>query len=136
MDQPNPGKIDIEYIIGEIARRHKIVFRPTDAAFAIVTINELVLKNTLQEAMKAMAATLDRFDTSIERAENRAGRILGQQVKDAVQQFRQAAQPEVVSGAGRVQDRAALRFWAGIGLIGAALLLAASFWLGWLLGRR
>jgi hypothetical protein len=136
MDQPSPGKIDIEYIIGEIARRHKIVLRPTDAAFAIVTINELVLKNTLQEAVKAMAATLDRFDTSMERAENRAGRILGQQIKDAMCQFRQTAQAEMASAADRASDRPPFRFWARIGLIGAVLLSAASFWVGWLMGRR
>ena len=131
MDRPAP-KIDTDYIIGEIARRHKLVFSPTDPAFAIITINELVLKNTLQEATKAMTATLDRFDASIERAEIRAGRILGQQIKDAMRQFRQGAQTEVAVAA----NQEAWRRWGWIELICAALLSVASFCLGWTMSPR
>jgi hypothetical protein len=125
-----PEEIDVQYIIGEVAKRHGIVLRPSDPAFAAVTINELVLKSTVEEAMKAMRATLAQFDTSIERAENRAGQILGQLIKDSAQQLSEAVRSEIVGGVYRVHSRAALRFWTGIGLLCATLLCAGSFWLG------
>jgi hypothetical protein len=131
-----PGKIDIEYIIGEVARRHALAVRPSDPAFALVTINELVLKSTVHEALKAMAGTLDRFDTSIQRAENRAGQILGQQIRESAEQLRQVVHSEIVAGGRRSNSRVALRFWAGIGLLCATFLCAASFWLGQVLALR
>jgi Transcriptional activator TraM len=129
------GKIDIEHIIGEVAKRHRIALRPDDPAFAIVTINELVLKNTIQEAMKAMAVTLDRFDTSIQKAESRAGQILGQQIRESARQLRQAVRAEIVEGVKRT-GRVELRICTGVGLFCLTLLCAVSFWLGHVLALR
>lgn len=131
-----PGKIDIEHIIGEVAKRHRIGLQPSDPIFAVATVNELVLKSTVQEAMKAMSATLDRFDTSIQRAENRAGQVLGVKIRESAEELRQAVHSEIVNGVQRSHSRVALRFWTGIALLCATLLCVASFWLGHVLALR
>ena len=138
------GDIDIDYVIGEVAKRHGILLRPSDAVFAAVTVNELVLKNTVQAAMKRMEATLDRFDTSIQRAENRAGQILGQQVKESAQQLQKAIETEIAAANARtdalvrsVRTANSQRMrWAAIAFILAMVLCACSFWLGCLTAVR
>jgi hypothetical protein len=132
------GDVDIEYLIGEVAKRHGVILRPSDAVFAAVTLNELVLKSTVREAMKGMAATLDRFDTSIQRAENRAGQILGRQVKESSQQLSEAIHVEVSAANSRTEAlfrsvRTAdtqLRRWIGIAFLLSMILCVCSFWLG------
>jgi hypothetical protein len=134
------GRIDVQQVIAEVARRHRIMLYPDDAIFAVVTINELVLERTVQEAMKAMAATLERFDASIERAEIRAGKILAQAVKDAGASICRAVHEDIRTAAvktdelvcvirGAQRERAG-RLWSGIALLCATLLCAGSFWLG------
>lgn len=138
------GDVDITYLIGEVAKRHGILLRPSDAVFATVTLNELVLKCTVQEAMRAMSATLDRFDTSIQGAEKRAGEILGQQVKESAQQLGQAIQAEVAAANKRTEElvrtvRTAERRrarWTAIAFVFSILLCACSFWLGRLAAPR
>ena len=132
----NPGKIDIDRIIGEVAKRHRIGLFPSDPIFAVATVNELVLKSTVQETMKAMAATLDRFDTSIQRAEHRAGQVLGVKIRESAEELRQAVRAEIVGGVQRAHCRAALWFWTGVVLLCVTILCTASFWLGHMLALR
>jgi hypothetical protein len=103
-------------------------------------MNELVLKHTIQQAMTAMAATLDRFDESVQKAEDRAGRILGQLVKESAEGLRQALHADIGAASVRAHelvqrvDRAhgerSSRFWGGVALLCVTVLCAASFWLG------
>jgi hypothetical protein len=134
------GQIDVRQVIAEVAKRHRIMLHPDDAVFAMVTINELVLERTVQEAIRAMEATLERFDTSIERAEIRAGKILAQSVKAAGESICHSAREDVRTAAvkadelvcairGAHRERAG-RLWSGIALLCATLLCAGSFWLG------
>lgn len=132
----NPGKIDIDHIIGEVAKRHRIGLFPSDPIFAVATVNELVLKSTVQEAMRAMAVTLDRFDTSIQRAEHRAGEVLGVKIRESAEELRQAVRAETVGGVQRAHRQAVLWFWIGIALVCVTILCAASFWLGHVLALR
>lgn len=138
------GDIDIDHVIGEVAKRHGILLRPSDAVFAAVTVNELVLKNTVQGVMTSMVATLDRFDTSIQRAENRAGHILGQQVKESSHQLREAIEAEIAAASTRTEElvrsvrtaNSQRTCWTAIAFVLAMLLCACSFWLGHLTALR
>ena len=40
---------DVNALIGEVAARHGITLRPDDPAFALVTVNQLVLEQTMTE---------------------------------------------------------------------------------------
>jgi hypothetical protein len=138
------GRVDVRHLIAEVAKRHGILLRPDDAVFAVVTISELVLESTAQKAMRAMTATLDRFETSIHRAENRAGQIIGEQVRESVQEVRRLVNEDI--GAASIKtdqlirrihkayNARALQLWASITLL-CAMMCAVSFWLGRMLAR-
>ena len=64
--------LDTQRLIAEIAERHNVRVEPDDPVFIVVTVNQRVMEDTVREMLKAMEATLARFDASVERAENRA----------------------------------------------------------------
>jgi flagellar biosynthesis/type III secretory pathway protein FliH len=39
--------LDIEAMIAEVAKRHKILLAPDDPAFALITLNELMLRHSM-----------------------------------------------------------------------------------------
>jgi hypothetical protein len=137
---------DRQKLIAEIAARHQIRLESDDPIFTVVTLNQLVMEDTVAEMLKAMAATLSRFEASIERAENRAGGLLAESVKDSGALIRRMMQEdiraanlktnELVRRLDAVHNRRALRFWAGIALLCTVILCAGSFWLGQLTAIR
>jgi hypothetical protein len=55
--------LDVEALIAEVAKRHKILLAPEDPAFALVTLNELVLSRLvalLEARLAAMETTVSR----------------------------------------------------------------------------
>jgi len=144
--ETDSGTVDVPRLIAEVARRHGIALTPKDPVFAAVTLNELVLKHIIKDAAATMAATIGRFNASVEEAENRAGQVLAQQVKESVQYLRQAVHAdigaanimaqELVRGIHRAHSERSLRLWTGVALLCAALLCAGSFWLGRLTALR
>jgi hypothetical protein len=143
---PESGNVDVARLIAEVAQRHGIALSPKDPVFAAVTLNELVLKRTIQEATAAMKATIDSFNASVQQAENRAGEVLAQQVKGSVEYLRQAVHADIgaanimaqdlVRGIHRAHSERSLRLWSGVALLCAALLCVGSFWLGRLTALR
>src|SRR5262245_48182641 len=133
------GTLDTQKLIAEIAARHQIRLESDDPIFTVVTLNQLVMQDTVAEMLKVMEATLSRFEASIERAENRAGRLLADSVKDSGATIRRMIQEdiraanlranELVRRLDAVHNRRALRFWAGIALLCTVVLCAGSFWL-------
>ena len=47
---------DVMALIGEVAARHGITLRPDDPVFALVTVNQLVLEQTMNGTDRADAA--------------------------------------------------------------------------------
>ena len=43
-----PKAFDVQRLIDEVAARHRLLLKPDDAAFAIVTMNRLVLEESLE----------------------------------------------------------------------------------------
>ena len=131
--------LDTQKLIAEIAERHHVRVDPDDPVFAVVTMNQRVMEDTVRE-IKVMEVTLARFDASIERAENRAGRVLAQSVKESGDGIRRAVHEdigaasvkanELVRAIHRAHSGRALGFWAGVALLCATVLCAGSFWLG------
>jgi hypothetical protein len=63
---------DREALIAEVAKRHKILLDPDDPAFALITINEIVLS-------RAIAIT----EARLQETEQRFAHISGQQTETA-----------------------------------------------------
>jgi Transcriptional activator TraM len=87
VDQP---AFDVEALIAEVAKRHKILLAPEDPAFALVTLNELVLSHFLAI-----------FDAKLERLECQTSRISAQQTETA----KAIGENIITAGAAYVADR-------------------------------
>jgi ribosomal protein S6 len=138
--------LDTPRLIAEIAERHHVRVDSDDPIFITVTLHQRVMEDTVREMLKAMEATLTRFEASIDRAENRAGKMLAQSVKESGEGIRRVVHEdigaasvqanELVRRIHRAHSERSLRLWTGIGLLCATMLCMASFWLGWLTARR
>ena len=51
--------------IGEVAARHRLLFKPDEPAIALVTMNQLVLDSSLAAVHREIRATIAEFHASI-----------------------------------------------------------------------
>jgi len=134
------GTPNIELLIGTVAARHGILLKPSDAAFALVTINEMLLERNGRELADKLDRRLKEFESSFERLQARAGRLLAQDVKDAAAEIRAELQRDIdvarvnaselvlrVEAAHTIWAR--MR-WSAIGLLSGAVLFGAGVWFG------
>ena len=59
--KPSEAKARIEWLIGEVAKRHKVLISPDDPIFMTVTLNELLLADTLGQLQTAVIASQDHI---------------------------------------------------------------------------
>lgn len=131
--------IDIQRLIGEVAGRHRFLLEPEDPALAFVTMNELILKHSLDAVHKQIRATIAEFHASIKKAEERAGTMLAEQVKESATQMRESLHGEIhIAGlkareyvhlVNEAHRSSSLIRWASAGIAGAVLLVGAGMWL-------
>ena len=132
---------DVKALIGEVAARHGITLRPDDPAFALVTVNQLVLEQTMMELIGRTQQITNEFDLAAARLQARAGSILAAEVRKAGAEIRQGLRQDVTSaGIRRYQSADEIRraqsgpvsyWWLSAGLIAALAL----FVIGILVGR-
>src|SRR4051812_23145299 len=132
--------IDVQRLIGEVAARNGIRVEPGDPAFALVTLNQLVLEDAVKQMGEHIQAGIAEFSDAVQKTENRAGRILADEVKSAAAELRRELQrdvegarvgaKELVAEIRSVHTRAALMRWAAAGVIAGAMLFAAGLWIG------
>jgi hypothetical protein len=109
--------MDVEKLIGEVAARNGIRIEPDDPAFALVTLNQLVLEQTVQDLVVQIRAATAEFESAADRVQKRAGTILAREVtKRSTQSERDA-----------ICRRSAI--WFGVGALFGAVLLAVGAWL-------
>jgi hypothetical protein len=72
-EQPAP---DIDRLIAAVAARHHILLKPDDAAFALVTLNQLVLEDSINELACHIRSATTEFKSSFERVQVDAGAAL------------------------------------------------------------
>ena len=87
--------IDQKRLIGEVAAKNGIRLEPDDPAFALVTLNETVLQDTVGSADARDSASLQSFAESLEKTENRAGKVLAQDVKVAAAELRRELNSDI-----------------------------------------
>ncbi|MEJ2118540.1 MAG: hypothetical protein P8Y36_11875 [Alphaproteobacteria bacterium] len=58
---PAEQRLEIERLIGEVAKRHGVLIGRDDPVFMTITLNEIVLKRALQEMRTAVTAVQDEM---------------------------------------------------------------------------
>lgn len=133
---------DVKALIGEVAARHGITLRPDDPAFALVTVNQLVLEQTMTELIGRTQQMTNEFDQAAARLQARAGSILAAEVRKAGAEIRQALRQDFTAASNRpLKSAEEIRraqfgpvsyWWLSAGLIAALAL----FVIGILVGRE
>jgi histidinol dehydrogenase len=133
------GIPNIESVIATVAARHGILLKPSDAAFALVTINEMLLEQNVQEIADRIDRCLREFEASFDRLQVRAGKLMAQEVKGAVAEIRTELEREIDSARGNASElvnrielghqRVRRLQWIAFATSGA-ILFAAGFWCG------
>lgn len=118
--------------------------REDDPAFALVTLNELMLRKLTSEALKdveqRIAGRLAVFDQTMQRVEQRASKALGHQVRESSAALQETVQAEIAGARmGMLQmaeevrkaNRGTIeaRWYAGAALL-AVVTFAFGFWVG------
>ena len=132
---------DVNMLIGEVAARHGIALHPDDPAFALVTVNQLVLEQTMAELVEQTQRMAREFDQAGVRLQARAGSVLAAEVRKASLEIRQALREDIASAGfrarqsmedvQRTESRSIMYRWLAAGLVAALAL----FVLGVLVGR-
>jgi hypothetical protein len=133
------GMIDVRRLIGEVAARNGIRVEPDDPAFALVTLNQLVLEEIVTCVDAQIRLGIAEFMDAVHKTEERAGKILGADVREAAAAVREELQRDV--GAARVGALELIRelhrqhVWMGLFVrcgtdLVVAATLAIGFWLG------
>lgn len=134
------GTVDVKRLIGEVASRHRILLREDDPAFAIVTLNQLVLDAIAKDLIQQVRRLVGEFNDAAGRVQVRAGAAIADEVRAAIEAARLALQRDLESGAVKARElvmevhkahtrRAAIR-WITVGLLAAVALVACGVFLG------
>jgi len=70
---------DREALIAEVAKRHKILLDPDDPAFALITINEIVLSRAIAIVEAKLAETERRF-AQISEKQAETAKVIGETI--------------------------------------------------------
>ncbi len=80
---------DVQRLIDEVAARHRLLLKPDDAAFAIVTMNRLVLEDSLEAIHSQIHQDLALFEAAAKKMQTRAGIMLAAEVRESAVGIRQ-----------------------------------------------
>ena len=132
--------MDVNRLIGEVAARHGIKVQSWDPAFALVTLNELVLEDTARRLTEEVHSGIAEFTDAVQKTETRAGKILAQQVNEAAAELRREMQRdiedarlranEIVLDVHRAHRKPAVIRWGAAGLIAGLALFGSGLWFG------
>ena len=132
--------IDQKRLIGEVAAKNGIRLEPDDPAFALVTLNEIVLQDTVAALTHEIRSSLHSFAESLAKTENRAGKVLAHDVKVAAAELRRELNSdienaslkahELVNKVSAVNSRSVMVKWLATGSLAALLLFLCGVVVG------
>lgn len=127
---------NVKVLIGEVAKRHGITLKPDDPAFALVTLNQLILEHAIDTLNEQTRNATREFAESLSRLQIQTGNILGTQVRNAASQLRQAFEQGGNSVSGGVQSSEQRTLVMGGRRLAAGVIAGlALFVLGILIGH-
>ena len=134
--------LDIQRLIGEVAAKNGIRLEPNDPAFALVTLNQLVLEETVARLTENVSSMLTQFSDSLSKAERRAGAVLAQDLKIAITKMRdhltvepQTQSRKMLPPPTLLKAVAAYR-WAALGLLASMLIFGIGIAIGTIIASR
>jgi len=95
MAAAKPIAFDVQRLIDEVAARHRLLLKPDDAAFAIVTMNRLVLEESLEVIHSQIHEDLALFEAAAKKMQTRAGTFLAAEVRESAAGIRQELERDV-----------------------------------------
>ncbi len=138
--------LDVKHLIGEVAAKNGIRLEPDDPAFALVTLNQLVLEETVNELNEHVSSLLEQFTASLSKVEQRAGVLLAQQVnssrtelRDEVASFFEVASQKAQEQSSQLTDAGTgplLYKWMAIGGLSSMLLFLIGTVVGMMLAEH
>lgn len=139
------GSIDAKKLTAQVAARHGLLIREDDPAMALVTMNEIVLEQVLENAQVGLRGILSEAEKGQKRSQQeaavwvqeeigRAGSALRVQLLRDIDAGRLQAKELVVQLA-QLYSRSAVRTWVAFGIVSALILLLIGVGLGFELGR-
>src|SRR5215467_10363155 len=87
--------IDVRRLIAEVAARNGIRVEPDDPAFALVTLNQLVLEDFITRTDERIRLGIAEFMDAVHKTETRAGKILAAEVRESAAEIREELQRDV-----------------------------------------
>jgi hypothetical protein len=96
--------LDIKQLIGEVAAKNGIRLEPDDPAFALVTLNQLVLEETANRLYERVSSSLAKFADSLAKTESRAGKLLADEVRNAAVEWRKSLNEDLSAVNARAAD--------------------------------
>ena len=132
--------IDQKRLIGEVAAKNGIRLEPGDPAFALVTLNEMVLQDTVATLTQELRSSLQSFAESLTKTKSRAGKVLAQDVRSAAAELRRELNSdienaslkahELVNKVSAANSRPAMVRWLATGSLAALLLFLCGVVVG------
>ena len=132
--------LDVQRLIGAVAARHGILLKPDDAAFALVTMNRIILEEVMTELLGKVQHAMADFDEAAARVQTRAGSVLASEVKDAAATIHRELESDIAAAGKqarefvlevhRAHSRAALQKWVALGALCALVLFVSGVLLG------
>lgn len=134
------GTIDVKRLAAEVSVQHGIRLDPDDPIMAVVTLNQLVLEQSVGAVVDRVASAVRELEQAADKVQARAGIVLAQEVRDCVASLRremlkdgEAASTSRPTNSGALGDKlsmVAVRKWIAVGFVFAVGLFAAGVWLG------
>ncbi len=135
---------DVRMLAAQVFERHGIALKEDDPAFALVTLNELILRKLtselLSEVNQQIAARLAEFEKTMQQGEQRASKTLAHQVRESAGVLRRTLQDEIAGAqllVARTVEQLGSTYpiersvrWCAIGTVVACVLFCCGFWIG------
>jgi hypothetical protein len=132
--------LDAKRLAAEVSTRSGIRVESWDPAFALVTLNQLVLEEVAKRLTDEIRSGIAEFNDGAQKTEKRAGKVLAQEVREAAAELRREMQRDIESArlnaaamVGQVDQahrRSGLVRWGAAGLISAVFLFTCGLWIG------
>jgi hypothetical protein len=90
-----PIAFNVQRLITAVAAEHRLLLKPDDAAFAIVTMNRLVLEESLEAIRAVVAEDLAQFKQTAQWAHSRAESAIQSEVRLAARALREELQGDI-----------------------------------------
>jgi hypothetical protein len=84
-----PITFNVQRLIAAVAAEHRLVLKPDDSVFAIVTMNRLVLEESLEAIRAVVAEDLTQFKQTAQWAHSRAQSAIEAEVRRSARAVRE-----------------------------------------------